>query len=106
MAHTISLSTVMVQPYNKRSHRPRAVIVLSDVDLEFSCLGREAHIGVRERDDIEVVAARLLQLVVEARLKVDFGGVFLLGLLPVAEVKQNATSVNQDDLLGIPLPTG
>ena len=84
----------LLQQHGRR--QPKAANLDASVPLVLRCMLQLEEfgttldvvaIGVRERDNIEVVSARRLQLASKARLQVDFWCFIVLALRPVAGVE-------------------
>src|SRR5690349_9371296 len=71
---------------------------------------RAAHdvieVGVREGDNVEVIARRLLQLVLKARLEIDLWRLRVFSVRAMAKVEEDPSALRQDDLRRVAVSYG
>jgi hypothetical protein len=68
---------------------------------EFGAAANMVTVGVAERDHVEVVALRSLQLFLQTSLQVDAGIILIFGTFAVAEVEKETAAVGRNDLASI-----
>ncbi|BDT59169.1 hypothetical protein MasN3_26630 [Massilia varians] len=68
---------------------------------EFGAAADVVAVGMAERDHVEIVALRGLQLFLQTSLQVDAGIILIFGTFAVAEVKKETAAIGRNDLASI-----